>query len=157
MPDSGRFPLRWCKDCHRSSQDVKFPPTGPRCMNCKGGHEAARHERLAILRPSPIAAAGEPGPDPRENPEHLDWIRKLPCAVHNHTCSKVRHAHHVRSAATAGTGMKPPDADTVCLCSIHHDEGHRIGWQSFQIRYGIGLRQLATDLAAQSPHIRTGR
>jgi hypothetical protein len=69
-------------------------------------------------------------------------------------CSKSHHAHHIRSALTAGTGMKPPDWATVCLCSVHHDEGHRAGWATFSEKHRIDLPALAITLAARSPYLK---
>jgi hypothetical protein len=48
-------------------------------------------------------------------------------------------AHHVRTAANAGTGLKPPDTAAVPLCDQHHYEGHQIGWRTFEARYRVDL------------------
>ncbi len=80
---------------------------------------------------------------------HLAYVRSLPCCVPD--ChQRPIHAHHVRTAATAGTGMKPPDTDAVPLCYAHHDEHHRIGWRTFHARYGV-------DLAAEARLCATGQ
>ena len=56
---------------------------------------------------------------------------------------QANHAHHVRTSATAGTGLLPPDLDAVPLCWQHHAEGHQHGWQTFERVHGIDLRQEA--------------
>jgi hypothetical protein len=63
-------------------------------------------------------------------------------------------AHHVRENGNAGAGMKPPDLDVVSLCSYHHAEGHRIGWETFERKYRLDLSKIAEQLAARSPHLR---
>lgn len=53
----------------------------------------------------------------RENPQHLAWIRKQPCAV----CDKMGcEPHHWRTATNAGTSLRPPDEMTIPLCFNHH-------------------------------------
>ena len=80
---------------------------------------------------------------------HLAWIRSLGCCVHG--CKRTPiHAHHVRSAATAGTGIKPPDSGTVNLCFEHHAEGHQTGWLTWQRKYRILLAPHAAMLAQRS-------
>lgn len=139
-----------CRGCGKSSREVRFA-SKHECLACAGDRKQARAERIAARGPRLVSVRE---PDPNSNPRHLAWIRSQPCAVLRLSCSKVMHAHHVRSAATAGTGMKPSDADTVPLCSTHHDEFHRIGVISFRDKYGVDLRSLAIRLAAMSPHIK---
>lgn len=85
--------------------------------------------------------------------KHLVWIRKQPCCVP--WCRQERplfviHSHHVRSAANSGTGLLPPDRDTVPLCAGHHAEGHRIGWKTFEAKHHIDLAALAKEYASLS-------
>lgn len=120
--------------------------------------DAARASRMAALRPVPIAVEPEPVDDPRHNEAHLAHIRSMRCAVVG--CVSPGHGaivpHHVRENTGGGTGLKPGDEWTVPLCgglAGHHVLGHRIGWDTFQIRYSIDLRKRAIELAIASPHI----
>jgi hypothetical protein len=58
---------------------------------------------------------------------------------------------HVRTAANAGTGMKPSDAYTCSGCTEHHRECHRIGEKSFEAKYKINLMALAREFFERSP------
>lgn len=49
--------------------------------------------------------------------------------------------------------MKPSDSKSVPICNQHHSEHNSIGWQSFEAKYGLDLRQMASKLAAQSPYL----
>lgn len=145
---------RFCKTCHQSNQNVRFPPSGSLCVQCKDDAAEAKARRMSILRPNPIAVVPMTEPDDdRQCASHRAWVRNQHCVVLRVECSKTHHAHHVRTAATAGTGMKPPDADCVCLCAVHHSEGHRTGWQTFQTKYGVDLQALAADYARRSPFL----
>jgi hypothetical protein len=144
--------VRACRGCGRTPKEVRFDPLSVnRCTECTKAKKAARDERIAERGPRVVTVEK---PDDRKNPAHLGWLRTLPCTVKGWPCSKEIHAHHIRTAATAGTGIKPPDADAVPLCSTHHDEGHRHGWETFQNKYQINLRGRAAALAAHSPHIK---
>jgi hypothetical protein len=92
--------------------------------------------------------------DPERSPKHLSWLRRsFVCAAwKSGECEGPNHAHHIRSAATAGTGMKPSDFDAVPLCAAHHDELHRAGQNAFEEKYGVNLLAEARKLAKASPH-----
>lgn len=81
---------------------------------------------------------------------HLKWIRQQPCCVPGCEWRGIIHAHHIRTAANSGTGMKPPDRDTVPMCGPHHRHGHLVGWRTFEARSRIDLAALAKDYAALS-------
>lgn len=81
---------------------------------------------------------------------YLDMIRQLPCCVPG--CRRYpSEPHHVRTAANSGTGMKPPDTETVPLCRVHHDEYHLQGGKSFEHKYGLDLAEEARFLASAPP------
>jgi hypothetical protein len=63
---------------------------------------------------------------------YLDWIRGMSCVVP--TCSRLGEPHHVRSRGGGGR-----DCDCVPICRTHHNEGHTIGWATFQKKYGVRL------------------
>ena len=89
----------------------------------------------------------------RRCPQHLDWIRALPCCIGDCGYRWPRCAHHVRDMTGGGMGLKPADRWTVPLCHGHHMEGHTSGWRTFQVSHGINLRWLAEQLASLSPHL----
>ena len=86
-------------------------------------------------------------------PQHLAWVRGFNCLIAGkHECGGRVEAHHVREGHTAGMGQKPPDYWAVPLCSKAHGEGHTIGWQTFETKYGVTLKEAAARLASTSPH-----
>lgn len=78
----------------------------------------------------------------RHDPKHLAWVRRQTCAVPGCAGGEI-HAHHVRSAANSGTGLKPPDSCSVPLCVRHHVELHVHGSQTFEIQHNVDLAALA--------------
>lgn len=56
--------------------------------------------------------------------------------------------HHVRRAASAGTGVKPGDDQCVGLCDVHHKAVHQRGEKTCAQEWGIDLMQEAERLAA---------
>lgn len=87
----------------------------------------------------------------RSNPKHLAWVRSQGCVVADAGgCSGPVHAHHIRTAANSGTGLKPDDRFAVGLCACHHDAVHRYGHLTFQAMYGINLMERAALLAQAS-------
>lgn len=70
--------------------------------------------------------------DPREHePDHLAWIRTLPCVVClDDTATEAAHVRlsDARAAkVNPGVGQKPHDRWTVPLCSDCHREQHDCG------------------------------
>lgn len=82
--------------------------------------------------------------------DHLAFVRSLDCCIEGCRGSPVQ-AHHVRTAATAGVGLKPPDTATVPLCHGHHRELHDRGRRTFEARYGVDLGALAAFFAIAGP------
>lgn len=85
-----------------------------------------------------------------ENPEHLAFIRKLPCAVTGRTL-KVEAAH-IRHGLAGGAGRKPDDKFTVPLSQAQHRIQHGLNMSevSYWKAYG-GIKEakkLAGDLYA---------
>jgi hypothetical protein len=72
--------------------------------------------------------------------DHLAWIRRQPCCVPE--CGRhPSEAHHVRTAANSGTGIKPSAFFAVPLCRSHHDAYHRLGRHTFERDHGVDLDQ----------------
>lgn len=127
-----------CKDCKRPV----FGPTA-RCSACQAIRRANRRtDRAAFPKPKRIRES-------QRNPEHLAWIRTLPCTVRGCIKGEAIHAHHVRTGTGGGTGIKPADRWSVPLCAHHHQQGHQIGWKSSD--YG-DLKAEAERLYLLSPH-----
>jgi len=81
-------------------------------------------------------------------PRHRRYVRSFVCAVPD--CGGVSVCCHLRTAANAGTGLKPADWYTVPLCDNHHAEQEgRTAW--FERKYGVDLWALAERLARTSP------
>lgn len=85
----------------------------------------------------------------KRDPKHLAWVREQTCCVPKCT-NGIIHVHHVRTAANAGTGLKPPDSSVVPLCSTHHHELHVHGAKTFEDRHGVDLGRAASFYASVS-------
>src|SRR5574340_1265702 len=92
--------------------------------------------------------------DPGRNPKHMAWVRRVfVCAAwKSGECEGPNHAHHVRTAANSGTGMKPDDLTVVPLCAAHHAALHNHGQKAFEERYVVDLMAEAQRLAKVSPY-----
>lgn len=92
----------------------------------------------------------------RESPrvwrKHEKWVRGHSCSVPGCTGTPVEFAH-VRSAANAGTGLKPHSAFGVALCHACHMEQHNDGVETFQRRHKIDLFALAAAFVRASPDV----
>jgi hypothetical protein len=102
-----------------------------------------------------LAKKARQAADPDHSPKHMAWIRRtFVCAAwKSGECEGPNHAHHVRTAATAGTGLRPSDFDTVPLCAHHHHLLHDVlGPGPFEEKYEVNLMAEAKKLAAASPH-----
>ena len=83
-------------------------------------------------------------------PRHRRWVKAQGCCVPGCLAHHVDFAH-LRSAANAGTGLRPHDIFGVSLCRKHHDEQHRLGADAFGDKYQIDLWALAAEFARRSP------
>lgn len=84
---------------------------------------------------------------------HLRWIRTFVCvAFESGECQGKTHAHHLRSAGTSGTGVKPGDFSAIPCCEFHHKWGHDHGWKTFSAKYNLDLTALSEKFARISPH-----
>lgn len=85
---------------------------------------------------------------PGMSPEHLDRIRRLPCAA----CHKApaRTVHHLKSGTgERGMGLRSTDRWGIPLCMIHHEEIERAGTRnerSLCQKWGFDPHDLATAL-----------
>ena len=83
-------------------------------------------------------------------PKHRRWVKSHGCCVPGCPASQVEFAH-LRSAANAGTALKPHDMFGISLCRGHHDEQHRLGAAAFGRKYQIDQWALAAEFAQRSP------
>lgn len=88
----------------------------------------------------------------RSDPAHLDFVRSCPCCVPG--CTRPSQAHHVRTAANSGMGLKPNDRLTVGLCAFHHMEIHSTGQRTFETKYGLDLMKIAKALGGEPASLR---
>ena len=80
--------------------------------------------------------------DPRKHsPQHLDFIRGLPCLLcMNNISTEAAHIRfpHIKSAKRpTGMGEKPHDRWTVPLCQACHASQHKVSEQAFWTRAQI--------------------
>ena len=85
-------------------------------------------------------------------PRHRRFVRSHRCCVPGCRKGPLEFAH-VRSAANAGTSLKPFDWFGVSLCRDHHREQHAVGAATFMARHRIDAGVLAAELAARSPDV----
>jgi hypothetical protein len=79
-------------------------------------------------------------------PAFLQWIRGRNCYAglgREHTCSGKIQAAHVDYAGGKGMATKVADRHCVPLCEGHHVEQHRLGWQSFEVKYNTNCLMAA--------------
>lgn len=81
---------------------------------------------------------------------HEAFVRRHQCCVPSCELGPIEFAH-VRSAANAGTGLKPHSAHGISLCCYHHIEQHRIGQPAFERKYSIDMNALAAAFVKASP------
>jgi hypothetical protein len=90
------------------------------------------------------------GGDDSKTP-HLAFVRSQGCVVRSRAWTECRgriEAHHVRTAANSGMGMKPPDTAAVGLCARHHRTLHSEGRRTFETTYSVDLNEEARRLVA---------
>lgn len=88
--------------------------------------------------------------------DHLAFVRSQGCVVRNKARTECRgpiEAHHVRTAANSGIGMKPPDTAAVGLCTRHHRALHGAGRRTFETTYSVDLTEEAQRLVALAADI----
>lgn len=84
-------------------------------------------------------------------PKHDRWVRSHCCVVPGCNTGERIELAHLRSAANAGTGLKPASWYTVSLCRTHHAQAHQIGHDTFAALYKIDLWDLAAEFTRRSP------
>lgn len=73
-----------------------------------------------------------PRPAEKSAPAFLQWLRGRACRAFGPGCSGKIEAAHVDYAGGKGMGSKVSDRFAIPLCSGHHRQQHRFGWQSFE-------------------------
>jgi hypothetical protein len=91
----------------------------------------------------------------RKWPKHRAWVRTHECVVTTSeratACEGITVFAHYRTAANAGTGLKPPDWWGLSCCWGHHAEQHQLGQPGFEAKYGLDLDKIAEEFARNSP------
>jgi len=93
-------------------------------------------------------------PMQREWPRHRRFVRSFGCSVPLCMTNTAIEFAHLRSAANAGTALKPHDAFGVSLCGADPArgiEGHHAEHRSFQQKYKTDLYAIAAELVRASP------
>ena len=75
--------------------------------------------------------------EPHRDPKYLEYIRSLPCCITEKTGSV--DPHHV---FTGGVSLKCSDYFTIPLDHEKHEELHRIGKESFILKYDINIKNI---------------
>jgi hypothetical protein len=79
-----------------------------------------------------------------EDPAYSQLIAAMFCTVGTkYGCFGHVIAHHDPTKATGGKDR----GGTTPLCFLHHTEVHTIGRRSFDVKYGVNLRELGPILA----------
>ena len=86
----------------------------------------------------------------REWHRHRAWLRRHQCVVPG-CINMVIEVSHIRTAANAGTGLKPHDSSAVPMCGEHHRELHSAGVNTFQAIHRVDLTAMAAEFARRSP------
>jgi hypothetical protein len=110
---------------------------------------------VRILRPTTAfsnAPVGKQKKRQRENaPDHLAWIRTLPCCITGRLPvdpAHIRYADPVYGKRETGKGEKPDDKWTVPLVRAKHDEQHSMDERIFWARHGLDPLRIALSLYA---------
>ncbi len=88
----------------------------------------------------------------REWPRHRAFLRRHHCIVPGCLAEPIE-VSHIRSASSAGTGLKPHDAFGVSMCHSHHMEYHRDGHHTFERRHRLDLHAIAAEFVRRSPDL----
>lgn len=86
--------------------------------------------------------------------KHEQWVRGWACVAFVKDpdgCKGKIQCCHTRIGTGGGTSIKPPSWYCFPACETHHEEQHRIGERSFEVKYGVDLRAAAMKLARMSP------
>lgn len=93
--------------------------------------------------------------DGRRFPQHLRWLRSLPCVLDgnpDHVCDGRIEAMHVDHAGGKGVALKVADYHAVPGCSGTHAEYHQHGARTWERKWRVDLVAVAKLYAAKSPH-----
>ena len=88
--------------------------------------------------------------DPAVFNQHRRFVRSHGCSVPGCQCTDIEFAH-LRSAANAGTAIKPHDSFGISLCAAHHAEAHRIGHDTAAMRWHVDLWRIAAGFVSRTP------
>lgn len=86
---------------------------------------------------------------------HLAFVRTFGCCVPGCAGRPVA-AHHVRLGTDGAASIRPGDNWAISLCHDHHTAGgdavHRLGEESFAIKFALDLLALASEFWRRSPY-----
>ena len=116
---------------------------------CSGG-AALMPLQFSLPKRRPVVKGGILRGPRRHWPRHEAFVRRHQCCVPGCEGDPIVFAH-IRSAANAGTSLKPHSAFGISLCDDHHREQHQIGQPAFERKYGIDMRALAAAFVKALP------
>ena len=88
----------------------------------------------------------------RKNPDvfgpFYQHVIQLPCIINDGCCYGKVEGHHVKSRGAGGTDTVGVGShgNLAPLCTVHHYQGHSIGWLTFQKRHGVDLQSQAENI-----------
>lgn len=86
----------------------------------------------------------------REWPRHRKFLRSFQCVVRGCEDGPIE-VSHIRTAANAGTGIKPHDSSAVPMCHAHHLLYHERGHDTFTNLFQLDLAAIAATFTRMSP------
>ena len=84
----------------------------------------------------------------RRNPDYCDAVRELPCCICRRGLGRQLDRTVVHHVVTRGAGGDDVGG-VVPICVTHHDEVHRMGAKSFNKKYDVVLKNIATEYASE--------
>jgi hypothetical protein len=84
---------------------------------------------------------------PIRDRKHMARVAAEPCLI---CSSPYVHVHHIRECYPRTTGVRVGDDKTVPLCTLHHDELHRMNNDGFWKQYKVNPVAWASVFYAQT-------
>lgn len=99
---------------------------------------------------------GKRQPNPKRSALHLQFIRDIGICLACGARGQIVAAH-VRRGTDGGTGTKPSDRYSVCLCAPCHDRQHNRGELAFWSELGVDPLNICLRLWTISGDVEAGR
>lgn len=121
-----------CPKCEKKTWAIQTGPIKANCDICES--------EISLIK-KPIAKKSKTKKEVRETDEaYLSWIRSLHCSVS--TCNNMDiDPHHTVRKSQLGS-----DYSCVPLCREHHSSVHNLGVHSFDKKFSVNLKDIASKL-----------